>query len=120
MVKAQFRTGFHPRLLPKPNFGLEVPEPDASGQIDGTLLPGAVFGAVAGRRGHRDGRRGRDAAVLECVQQGPVAEGDEIRTQLVYRYTIAFLFTFLYISGSFVVLQYLVLSFGNYMYNQFS
>lgn len=106
VVEAQFRAGLYARLLAKPNIGLEVPEPHPSGEADRALLPSPIPRPLPGRRGDRHWSWGRDAPVLERVQQGTLAEGNEIRTKSIHGYTVG-------ISGSSDAI------FGPYIYVKF-
>lgn len=75
LVQAFVRASQHARLLAEPDPRVEVPHPNAGGQADRPLVPGAVSGDVTGRRVDSDGRRRRDAAFLERFLQNQIAEG---------------------------------------------
>lgn len=92
VVEAQLRAGVDARLLPEPDPGVEVPQPDAGGQAHRPLLSRALPGALPRRGGHRDWGRGRDVAFLERVQQGPLPEGDQVRAQPLHGHPLGCLY----------------------------
>lgn len=57
MEQTQFRASQHPRLFAEPDSRVEVPEPHAGGQAHRALVPGALSGDVARRRGDCHRRR---------------------------------------------------------------
>lgn len=96
VVQTQLGAGVHARLLPKPDPRLEIPKPHPSSQANGSLVQSTVPGPVAGRRGHRDRSGRRDSKILERVQQGQVAERNQIGAEPVHRHSIkAFYILFL-------------------------
>ncbi|KAG5851445.1 hypothetical protein ANANG_G00093510 [Anguilla anguilla] len=88
LVQARQRAGEHARILSEPDPGVEVPVPHAGGQADGPLLQSPLPGHVSRRGGHRHGRRRRDPALLERVQQNAVDEGVGVGVEPVYQDTV--------------------------------
>lgn len=86
LVKTQFGTSEYPRVLPEPDPRMEVPQPDAGGQTNGALVPGTLLGPESRWGGHSHRGRGRDSQVLERLQQGPISERNEIRSQSIRRH----------------------------------
>jgi len=88
LVQALLGAGLHTRLFAEPDSGLEVSVPDAGGQADWSLVSGALLGPESRWRGHCHGRRRRDAAILERVQQGTQPKGEQIRAESVCQHQI--------------------------------
>jgi hypothetical protein len=70
--------GEYPRILSEPDPGVEIPGADAGRKTDGTLVPRTLPGRQSRRGGDRHGRRRRNTALLECLQQSPISKGKTI------------------------------------------
>jgi hypothetical protein len=67
VVQERQRGGQHARLLAEPDHCVALPVHDEGRHPDGAHVQGAVPRHVAGRADDCDGRRRRDAAILECI-----------------------------------------------------